>query len=264
LTLRRGGFKAKAMALDPDLLLHAYSIGVFPMAESRDSGKIIWIEPRRRAIIPLDRFHMSRSLRKTVRAGTYQVTRDAAFPTVVRRCADRSETWINAEIEASYLELHRLGHAHSVECWLDGELAGGLYGVKHGAAFFGESMFSLRPDASKVALAWLVARLIVGGYRLLDCQFMTEHLKRLGAVEISQKDYLALLASALTAAAPEGAFVGDVAAAIGGGGGTEGGRDGAPVVEFGALDRLLAADPARTVDSPASGWVIAQLLGHTS
>jgi leucyl/phenylalanyl-tRNA--protein transferase len=247
------------MALDPDLLLHAYSIGVFPMAESRESGKVIWIEPRRRAIIPLNRFHMSRSLRRTLRAGVYEVSRDRAFPEVVARCADRNETWINEEIEASYLELHRRGHAHSIECWQEGELIGGLYGVKHGAAFFGESMFSLRPDASKVALAWLVARLIVGGYKLLDCQFMTEHLKRLGAVEISQKDYLALLASALSAAAPDGAFVG------GDGGATAGAvGEGERVVEFGALDRLLAADPTRTVDSPASGWVIAQLLGHTS
>jgi leucyl/phenylalanyl-tRNA---protein transferase len=251
--------------LEPDLLLHAYSIGVFPMAESRDSGKVIWIEPRRRAIIPLNRFHMSRSLRKAVRTGIYEVTRDKAFAEVVRHCANRNETWINEEIEGSYLELHRRGHAHSIECWQSGMLVGGLYGVKHGAAFFGESMFSLRPDASKVALAWLVARLIVGGYTLLDCQFMTEHLKRLGAIEIGQKDYLALLSSALSEAAPDGAFVGaiggDVAPAAGPG--PEGARDREPV-EFGALDRLLAADPARTVDSPSSGWVIVQLLGHTS
>jgi leucyl/phenylalanyl-tRNA--protein transferase len=246
-------------ALDPDLLLHAYSIGVFPMAESRGSGKVIWIEPRRRAIIPLNRFHMSRSLRKTVRSGVYAVTRDSAFVEVVRHCANRDETWINDEIENSYLELHRLGHAHSIECWQDGALVGGLYGVKHGAAFFGESMFSLRPDASKVALAWLVARLIVGGYRLLDCQFMTDHLKRLGAIEVSQKDYLAMLSAALSAAAPEGAGVGDDGAAASGAGGGD-----AAVVEFGALDRLLAADPARTVDAPASGWVIVQLLGQTS
>jgi leucyl/phenylalanyl-tRNA--protein transferase len=245
--------------LDPDLLLRAYSVGVFPMADSRDAKKIFWVEPRRRAIIPLDGFRLSRSLRKRIRSGVFEVTCDRAFPEVVRLCADREETWINAEIERGYVALHRQGHAHSIECWAEGELVGGLYGVKLGAAFFGESMFSLRPDASKVALAWLIARLIVGGYRLLDCQFMTEHLRSLGAIEISQKDYLALLSSALAAGAPES---GTTAGADGAAGAAEG--DARRGVEFGALDRLLAADPTRTVDGPASGWVIAQLLGHTS
>ena len=127
----------------------------------------------------------------------FEVTKDRAFARIVRLCADREDTWINAEIEASYIRLHEAGRAHSIEVWQDGELAGGLYGVRLGAAFFGESMVSLRPDASKVALAWLVARLIVGGFRLLDCQFMTPHLASLGAVEIDQKDYLVLLDSAL-------------------------------------------------------------------
>ena len=243
--------------LDPDLMLRAYSVGVFPMADSRDAAKIFWVEPRRRAILPLDGFQMSRSLRKTVRGGMFQVTRDTAFLDVVRHCADRTETWINAQIEESYLRLHDLGHAHSIECWTGGALVGGLYGVKLGAAFFGESMFSLRPNASKVALAWLVARLRVGGYRLLDCQFMTDHLRSLGAIEVSQTDYLALLSSAL---GEEGVGTGE-----GAGGGVAADSDGELAgVEFGALDRLLAADPARTVDSPASGWVIAQLLGHIS
>ena len=148
-------------------------------------------------------------------------------------------------IERSYNLLHTSGHAHSVEAWEGGELVGGLYGVRLGAAFFGESMFSSRPDASKVALAWLVARLIVGGFQLLDCQFMTEHLRRLGAIEIEQKAYLALLASAL-----------------GGGAGADGGAArGAGAAEFAALDRLLAA---RSSVSPPPGWVIAQLIGHTS
>ena len=228
--------------LDPDLLLRAYAIGVFPMADSRDARDVFWVEPKRRAVIPLDGFRLSRSLRRTLRSGSFEVTRDTAFGEVVSRCAQREETWINASIEQGFAKLHRLGHAHSIECWQGGALVGGLYGVKLGGAFFGESMFSTARDASKVALAWLVARLIVGGYRLLDCQFMTEHLRSLGAIEITQTDYVSLLSSALSAS-----------------GSGEGGRP-----EFGALERLFGAEPSRTVDSAASGCVIAQLLGHTS
>jgi leucyl/phenylalanyl-tRNA--protein transferase len=251
-------------AIDPDLLLRAYSIGVFPMADSREADEVFWVEPRRRAIMPLEGFRLSRSLRKTLRSGRFEVTADRAFAEVVRRCAHRAETWINAEIEESYALLHRRGHAHSVECWAEGELVGGLYGVNLGAAFFGESMFSTKRDASKVALAWLVARLKVGGYRLLDCQFMTDHLGSLGAIEISQSDYLSLLSSALTAGAPDGAGAAAVpAGALGAARGALGALGAAPA-EFGALDRLLAAEPARTVDSPASGCVIAQLLTQTS
>jgi leucyl/phenylalanyl-tRNA--protein transferase len=234
--------------LDPDLLLRAYSIGVFPMSDSRDAADVFWVEPRRRAILPIEGFRMSRSLRKTIRSGSFRVTADAAFEEVVRSCAEREETWINAQIEESFAELHRLGHAHSIECWQDERLVGGLYGVKLGAVFFGESMFSVERDASKVALAWLVARLKVGGFRLLDCQFMTEHLRSLGAIEITQPDYVALLSAALSPSS---------GAVLAG----ERGRRGA---EFGALDRLLASEPSRTVDSPASGCVIAQLLGQTS
>lgn len=230
--------------LDPDLVLRAYTIGVFPMSDSRNASDVYWVEPRQRAILPLDRFHLSRSLRKTLRSGRFEVTRDRAFTAVVRRCAEREDTWINAEIENGYNLLHSAGHAHSVEVWEQGELVGGLYGVRLGAAFFGESMFSARTDASKVALAWLVARLLVGGFTLLDCQFMTEHLRSLGAVEIDQKAYLALLASAL-----------------GGGGVAPAALAGAEAVEFGALDRLLAG---RSAGSPPPGWVISQLLGQTS
>jgi leucyl/phenylalanyl-tRNA--protein transferase len=229
--------------LDPDLLLRAYAIGVFPMADSRDAKEVFWVEPRRRAIIPLDGFRFSRSLRKTVRSGAFAVTRDTAFDEVVIRCSERQETWINGPIKEGFGELHRLGHAHSIECWQDGELVGGLYGVKLGGAFFGESMFSLRRDASKVALAWLVARLRVGGYRLLDCQFMTEHLRSLGAVEITQPAYVSMLSAALSSSG----------SSFGGGG-----------AEFGALERLLGSESSRTVDAAASGCVIAQLLGQTS
>ena len=241
-------------SLDPDLLLRAYSIGVFPMSDGRDAQDLYWVEPRHRAIIPLDGFHLSRSLNKTLRAGMFEVTRDRAFAEIIRLCAERPDTWINAEIEAGYIRLHEAGRAHSIEVWQDGELAGGLYGVRLGAAFFGESMVSLRRDASKVALAWLVARLIVGNFQLLDCQFMTPHLKSMGAIEIDQKDYLALLASALGEGSGRagGASAGGTSAAAG-------------PVEFEALDRLLGAT-ARTAGagSPPSGWVIAQLLGQTS
>ena len=225
--------------LDPDLLLRAYSIGVFPMSDSREAKDVFWVEPRRRAILPLDGFHLSKSLRKTIRSEAFRVTRDVAFAAVLRRCADRQETWINEGIEKSFNHLHRLGHAHSIECWQNEELVGGLYGVKLGAAFFGESMFSLRSDASKVALAWLVARLKVGRFRLLDCQFMTEHLRSLGAIEITQKDYVSILASAVSGASAAGA-------------------------DFGALDRLLAAPSSAGGAAVPSGCVIAQLFGQTS
>jgi len=239
--------------IDPDMLLRAYAIGVFPMSDGRETDDVFWVEPKWRAILPIEGFRLSRSLRKTLRSGDFEVTADRAFGEVVRRCAERDETWINRTIEESFAELHRLGRAHSIECWQGGELAGGLYGVALGAAFFGESMFSSRRDASKVALAWLVARLKVGGYRLLDCQFMTEHLRSLGAVEISQQDYVAVLASAVGG-------LGWGADGVAGAGAGERGEG----AEFGALDRLLAADPARTVDAPASGCVIAQLLTQTS
>lgn len=235
-------------SLDPDLLLRAYSIGVFPMSDGRDAKDLYWVEPRKRAIIPPDQFHLSKSLRKTLRSGEFQVTRDTAFAAIVQLCAERDDTWINAEIEASYVRLHRAGRAHSIEVWKDGKLAGGLYGVRLGAAFFGESMVSLARDASKIALAWLVARLVVGNFRLLDCQFMTPHLESLGAVEIDQKAYLALLASAL----------GEGSSAAGAAGAAAAGP-----VEFEALDRLLAARP-EGAGVPPPGWVIAQLLGQTS
>lgn len=237
--------------IDPELVLRAYAIGVFPMSDSRDAREIYWVEPRRRAILPLDRFHVSRSLRKAMRSGRFEISRDRVFAEVVRRCAERPETWINAEIERSYNLLHSAGHAHSVEAWEDGRLVGGLYGVRLGAAFFGESMFSTRTDGSKIALAWLVARLIVGGFRLLDCQFMTEHLRSMGAIEIAQADYLALLSSALGDGASSGAASGSGAGAAGAAG----------AADFGALDRLLSERPE---GSPPSGWVIAQLLGQTS
>ena len=189
------------MEITPELLLQAYRIGVFPMGERRDDPKLYWLDPRLRAVLPLDGFHLPQRLRRTIRAGRFEVSANTAFGDTVRACAEprpgHPESWINEPIVELYSELHRRGHAHSVECRHDGHLVGGLYGVTVGAAFFGESMFSRERDASKVALVHLVARLIVGGFRLLDCQFMTEHLRSFGAVEISREEFRTLLADAI-------------------------------------------------------------------
>jgi leucyl/phenylalanyl-tRNA---protein transferase len=182
--------------LAPNLLLAAYSEGYFPMAESR-TGPIGWHSPDPRAIIPLDHFRTSRSLRQVLARGTFATSVNRAFAEVIRACAGRAETWISEEIIEAYTELHRLGHAHSLETWSNGVLSGGLYGVSIGGAFFGESMFSREPNASKVALATLVGRLQNRGYTLLDAQFMTDHLRQFGTVEISRDDYLAMLREAL-------------------------------------------------------------------
>ena len=176
-------------SISPELLLHGYAIGVFPMAEHRDDAEIFWVDPKRRGVIPLDGFHISRSLARRMRRGGYTITVDRDFAGVVDGCADRDETWINAEIRALYLDLHALGHAHSLEVWEGDALIGGVYGVVLGAAYFGESMFSRRTDASKIALAYLVDRLRQGGFQLFDTQFLTEHLASLGGIEISRADY---------------------------------------------------------------------------
>jgi len=252
------------MAIDLPTLLRAYAAGLFPMADDREAPSVYWVQPEKRAIMPLNGFHLAKSLRKVIRADRFTVTADQAFGRVLQLCAesaeDRPTTWINDEIEAAFLELHERGLAHSVECWLDagedgGEerrLVGGLYGLALGRAFFGESMFSRETDASKVAMAWLVARLKVGGFALLDCQFITDHLASLGAVEISAKAYSALLDDALELV-----------------------PDASPP-DFSALDSLAldAEAPAdapeaprgmaRTVFSPVSGHVIAQLITQTS
>ncbi|MEM9098041.1 MAG: leucyl/phenylalanyl-tRNA--protein transferase [Pseudomonadota bacterium] len=186
------------LELTPQLLLRAYQVGVFPMAESADSQEVLWVDPRTRGVLPLDGFHLSRSLRKRMRRWDYVVTVDRVFDEVVRCCADRSETWINPTITQLYSALHQMGRAHSVEIWRDSRLVGGLYGVSLGSVFFGESMFSREPDMSKLALAFLVARLRYGGYTLLDTQFVTEHLLSLGAIEISRASYHNRLETALT------------------------------------------------------------------
>ncbi|MBU3035161.1 leucyl/phenylalanyl-tRNA--protein transferase [Tritonibacter mobilis] len=185
------------MTLSADLLLHAYASGVFPMAESRDDPEVFWVDPKRRGILPLDGFRISRSLGKRLRRDDYEISVNRDFAGVVHGCADREETWINEEIFDRYLELHLMGFAHSLEVWMDGALVGGVYGVSLGAAFFGESMFSRRRDASKIALAYLMDRLNAGGYTLCDTQFITPHLASLGGEEISRARYRRLLAEAL-------------------------------------------------------------------
>ncbi|MBI5471804.1 MAG: leucyl/phenylalanyl-tRNA--protein transferase [Ignavibacteriae bacterium] len=183
-------------ALDPEFLLIAYCSGYFPMASSR-TGAIEWYSPDQRAIIPLDNFRISRSLRRVMRRGIFDVRIDTAFERVMRCCAERDDTWISEEIITAYCALHARGYAHSIECWHDNLLAGGLYGVAIRGAFFGESMFSKKTDASKVALAHLVARLTAREYTLLDTQFMTEHLRTVGAVEIPRSAYIQQLSQSL-------------------------------------------------------------------
>jgi leucyl/phenylalanyl-tRNA---protein transferase len=233
-----------ARRLDPDVLLRAYASGIFPMAERADSEEVFWVEPRRRGVLPLDGFHLSRSLARTLRQERFTFTVDTAFGSVLTACAEpapgRSETWINPLIADAYRDLHRIGHAHSVEAWTaDGQLGGGLYGVRLGGAFFGESMFTRTTDGSKAALAALVARLRVGGFTLLDTQFLTGHLASFGAIEISARAYRGVLGEALGIAG-----------------------------DFFALDRGFGAVPvglpATTVSGPLSGKRIAQLLTQMS
>lgn len=244
--MRKAGPIAPAAALDPQLVLGAYAVGVFPMADGRDADEVYWVEPRERAVLPLDGFHLSGSLRKTLVRDRFRVTVDAAFGDIVRLCAeavpDRPDTWINAQIERVFARLHAMNFAHSIEVWEGDRLVGGLYGLALGRAFFGESMVSRATDASKVAMAWLVARLRAGGFTLLDCQFMTGHLASLGAVEVSRADYLAALSSA-------------VSGVIGAGASSSAAGD------FFALERgaMLSAGAGA-----APGKVIAQLLGQTS
>jgi leucyl/phenylalanyl-tRNA--protein transferase len=187
--------------ITPEVLLRAYACGIFPMAESADDPSLFWVEPELRGVIPLNAFHISSRLARTVRSGVFAVTVDKAFKAVIAECAapqpGRGETWINKRIRDLYIGLHELGHAHSVEVWQNGDLVGGLYGVNLGRAFFGESMFHHARDASKVALVHLVARLIAGGFELLDTQYVTAHLRKFGAIEIPRRRYTALLEHAL-------------------------------------------------------------------
>ena len=189
------------LELTPTLILRAYAAGVFPMADSAEADGVFWVDPKFRGVFPLDRFHVPRRLARTIRAGGFSVTVDRDYEAVIDACADRDETWINGDIRRLYVGLHRMGYAHSVEVWVDGALAGGLYGVRLGAAFFGESMFHRRTDASKIALVYLVARLKAGGFTLLDGQFVTDHLARFGAERIGRERYHTMLDAAIAAKA---------------------------------------------------------------
>ncbi len=186
-----------------DLILRAYRLGMFPMAETRDGDRLYWLDPEQRGILPLDGFHLPRRLLRTILSDRFEVSADENFTAVIAACAEpapgRQDTWINPTIERLFTELHRAGHAHSIEVWQDDALVGGLYGVALGGVFFGESMFNRARDASKVALAHLVARLRLGGYRLLDTQFVTSHLSQFGAIEVPRAHYKTMLEHAVMA-----------------------------------------------------------------
>ena len=242
-----------------EMLLQAYAEGVFPMAQRRDGDELYFVSPDERGVMPLDAFHVPHRLARTVRSDRFEVRIDSAFDEVIRACAapapGRAESWINAEIVTLYNALHQRGNAHSVECWRDGRLAGGLYGVNLGAAFFGESMFSRERDASKVALVHLVARLKRGGFALLDAQFPTEHLARFGALAVPRSSYLESLAAAIreTAEFPCGAYCPEPS----GSSGTASFASASGEVAFtGAVDA--------TTGATWPGWFVLQLITQTS
>ncbi len=250
--------------ITPQVLLKAYACGIFPMAESADDNALYWIEPERRGILPLDRVHVPRRLARTIRRGGFEVKIDNDFEGVIEGCAapraGRRSTWINGRIRSLYRELFALGHCHTVEVWKDGKLAGGLYGVHLGRAFFGESMFSRMRDASKIALVYLVARLKYGGFTLLDTQFVTGHLARFGAIEVSRQEFQRCLEAALgggfvaqgstssSSAGAASAGGGAAAAASAGGGSGAGAAPGA------------AAPPPAAGGAPGEGafWLLAE------
>jgi len=196
--------------ITPQILLRAYAAGIFPMAEDADDNSLYWVEPEERGVLPLSSFHVPRSLAKTVRRQDFEIRVDTQFEQVMRACSEqtgaRPSTWINSRIISLYKQLHKMGCGHSVECWRDGELVGGLYGIRIGAAFFGESMFSRRTDASKVALVHLVARLKAGGFVLLDAQFKNDHLAQFGLATVNRDDYHLMLEPALAVDAEFDAF----------------------------------------------------------
>ena len=254
--------------IEPELLLLAYRSGIFPMADSRDDPEVFWVEPRHRAILPLDRFHCSRSLARVLRADRFTVTLDGDFAEVIAACAaprpGHAESWISQRIAASYTHLHAAGHAHSIECRIGDELVGGLYGVAFDRVFCGESMFSRADNASKVALAWLVALMQRAGFELLDCQFLTDHLASLGAVEVSRAQYMGRLARAQGAPACSlaeayASLLGEAAAAGAGSGAGAAGAAGAA--------RRAGASPSpdsRRTGASSPGKLIAQSFTHTS
>lgn len=195
--MAENNFLRNRPSLTPDVMLRAYATGIFPMSESRGSSEIFWVDPTERGILPIDGFHISRSLAREIKRQRYQVTVDRAFNDTVEACGHREDTWINDEIAELYDGLYKAGYTHSIEVWDGEQLVGGVFGVTLGAAFFGESMFSFRPNTSKLALAYLVARLRIGGFRLFDTQFLTSHLASLGGIEVPRARYHQLLTAAL-------------------------------------------------------------------
>ncbi|GMM61095.1 leucyl/phenylalanyl-tRNA--protein transferase [Novosphingobium pituita] len=269
--------QSTSIMIPPDLLLRAYRAGIFPMSDSRDDPEIYWVEPRLRAILPLDGFHCSRSLARTLRRGHFTVTCNEAFDAVIDACAAPREgaedSWISQRIRESYRTLHQLGHAHSIETWITTqgpggepvrELVGGLYGVGFGKVFCGESMFSRRSDASKVALAWLVAALRMAGVTLLDCQFSTPHLASMGAVEIPQAEYLALLGKASRYPVVESVSPAESSSAGAGATGADGAAGAVGTLPAGFAALLAAAAAAAAGSSSSPGNFIAQSFTQTS
>jgi leucyl/phenylalanyl-tRNA--protein transferase len=253
-----------------ETLLLAYRSGIFPMADTREDTEVFWVEPRERAVIPLNYLRLSKSLRKVLRTDRFTVTVDRAFEQVIRACAqpraDHPETWISERIVQSYVGLHRAGHAHSVECWLEHDdrepqLVGGLYGVSFDRVFCGESMFSRVPDASKVALAWLVAMLREAGFALLDCQFMTDHLRSMGAVELAQADYRKLVEDAK---GQPHASLGTVWRGFTGGAAYASGAGAAEALGEGRGAAGLAAGLSAAAEPSSPGKRIVQSLTQTS
>jgi leucyl/phenylalanyl-tRNA--protein transferase len=248
--------------ITPQVLLKAYACGIFPMAESADDNALYWIEPERRGILPLDAVHVPKSLARAIRRGGFEVKIDNDFDAVIEGCAapriGRRSTWINGRIRGLYRELFALDHCHTVEVWQDGELTGGLYGVHLGRAFFGESMFSRARDASKIALVYLVARLKYGGFTLLDTQFVTEHLARFGAIEVSRQAFQRLLEDALGMSQGSTPPSGSASAA----GGGAGAGSGAASAASGASAPSCGAFSALSSDVPRTG--ILQLVSQTS
>lgn len=249
-----------APTLTADLLLKAYALGVFPMAQRRDGCDIYFVSPDERGIMPLDRFHISRRLARTIRSDRFSVRIDTDFAAVIRACAapgpGRQESWINEEIVSLYTDLYASGFAHSVECWRNGRLVGGLYGVQLGAVFFGESMFSCERDASKVALVHLVARLKCGGFSLLDAQFMTSHLAQFGAISIPRSDYLVLLEEAIAGSADfanAGAYCPEPS-----------GNSGAASLAPASGEVALTGAVEATTGATWPGWFVLQLITQTS
>jgi leucyl/phenylalanyl-tRNA--protein transferase len=241
--------------ITPDLLLRAYAMGLFPMAEQRESKSVFWVSPEDRGVIPLGDFHVPRRLARTVRSDRFEVSVDRDFDSVIRACAEaapgREQSWISADIVALYTALHRQGHAHSFECRQDGALVGGLYGVSVGAAFFGESMFSRARDASKIALVHLVARLIHCGFELLDAQFLTDHLSQFGAIAITREVYLRDLESAI--AKPAEFYCS-----------APSGSSGIFSLAVASGDVGLTGPVDATVGDCWPGWLVLQLITQTS